>query len=85
MTMEDFLRIPVPEDDFSVTNKMRELARETVSNFDEEPGDSPLVGLLAGSVYTLENEVVKLRKRVLDLEQRIKDAGVSLGPPSEDD
>jgi hypothetical protein len=84
MTMQDFVDVPVPEDDFYVTNKMREFAREILSDFDGEPGDSPLVGLLAESIFNLETEVVKLRKRVADLEQRITDAGVKLRPPSDD-
>jgi hypothetical protein len=83
MTMQDFLGMPVP-DDFYVTNNMREHAREILSDFDEEPGDGPLVGLLVQGIFNLEAEVVKLRKTVADLERRITEAGVRLGPPADD-
>jgi hypothetical protein len=74
-TMSQFLKLPVP-DDFYVTNKFREFAQQILSG-DEDPGDTPLVELLAEAVFNLESDY---RLKLANLEQRIADAGVQLPP-----
>ncbi|WP_156613839.1 hypothetical protein [Mycobacterium sp. 852002-51961_SCH5331710] len=78
--MDQFLTLPVP-DDFYVTNKFREFAQDILNNFDEPTGDSPLVVLLAETIYNLEADY---RIRLNKLEERLKAAGITL-PPAEDD
>lgn len=81
MTFQQFTdNMLVPDDDFYVTYKMKEEGHEILSNFDEDPGDSPLIGLLAQTIFSLEGQLITLRKYVIDLERRLDTAGVPLSP-----